>query len=218
MSDSFEQYEQQYSRHSSAASRRLRSLGTFGGDPRRLEIISIEKELDSADRYLSQMESDARSAITNRSKMEGRIRTFRQELEGLRAQVQRAKTEGSSSMRGYGSVEDPDAEQAAYRQRLLQVEQRNEQTLGRMDGTIAVSAENEQIGADVLHELHRNRAQLIGTYERLADIEENTVLGSKFVGQMTWRAYQHKAILIAIDLLLLGLLGVILYFAFRPSK
>ncbi|MDP2437628.1 MAG: hypothetical protein Q8P67_17945 [archaeon] len=80
-----------------------------------------------------------------------------------------------------------------------------------MGATSSVSYQNEQIGAEILGDLHENRETLVRVHDKLDDISDNMSIGSKFLRQMTFRLYQNIVILIIIILVELALMGLIIY-------
>ena len=85
----------------------------------------------------------------------------------------------------------------------------------RLGQTTSVSYQNEQIGAEILSDLHDNRETLIRVHDKLDDISDNMSLGSKFVNQMTLRLYQNVIILVLIIIIELALMGLIIWLKVR---
>src|SRR3989338_7962281 len=122
--DLFAQNEQEYSRVGSSVQRRLRNAVAFTGDAKRLEFETIDKELQAADRFLEKMESEARRALSMRSRLENRLANYRSEQQSLKQEFSRARHIGSATGKGYGTPngwDSPDASviEVEQRQRLL---------------------------------------------------------------------------------------------------
>ena len=121
--DLFAQNEQEYSRVVSSIQRRLRNVQTFTGDARRLEFEAIDKELQTADRFLDKMEGEARKALSMRSRLENRLKNYREEQDSLKRDIARARAGGSAGRNGYGAVSwessDPSVIEVEQRQKLL---------------------------------------------------------------------------------------------------
>ena len=221
MTDLFTQYEQDYSRHISQAQRRLRSIDGYSGDSRRLEISAIERELQGAKMALDQMQTEASLALSNRGRLESRVQTLRKELQEQNNTLARAKNPSaaaasSSPGRGgsYGATSgyDPEVRARELSDRLGRVDQTMERTSARFDNAHMVSEENRQIGQEVLGVLVSDKERLYAIDGGASDIRDNMAVGNHFIGQMTWRMYQHKGILIGINVLLLAAMVVLLYF------
>ena len=215
MAELFEQNETEYSRHISAAQRRLRSLpSAASGDKRRLELHALDKEVERAEHFLQKMEYEARTSLSLRSRLEARVRNYQGELDSLRRDVDRAKSQGrgAQEMTSFASL-DQDAEVRSLdqRQRLLQINQQVDDQTQRLVGANQMSHQNEQIGAEILEDLYGNRETLIRVTDKLDDIQDNMSIGRRFINTMTWRAYQSKFILICIIILELAALGVIIW-------
>ena len=85
----------------------------------------------------------------------------------------------------------------------------------RLSQTTSISYQNEEIGAEILSDLHGNRETLIRVHDKLDDISDNMSIGSKFLRQMTFRLYQNILILIVIIIIELALMGLIIYLKVR---
>jgi len=95
---------------------------------------------------------------------------------------------------------------------------RGERGLQTLRDTQRVANETEELGANIMGQLHDQRQQLQGAIERRDDIQDDLEVSSNLIRRMFWRSYSIKAVLCVIILILCGTIGVLVYLKIRSPE
>mmetsp|Transcript_2059 Transcript_2059/g.2924 ORF Transcript_2059/g.2924 Transcript_2059/m.2924 type:complete len:224 (+) Transcript_2059:54-725(+) len=218
MSDLFEQYEREYNREISSCQRKLNNLPALNPEQRRLVFQEIEKSIEQGDQYLMQMEREARSALSMRSRLEGRVRNYREEQSKLKRNLQRSRqqlngrsTYGSAEENNNGFDDDYEVASMDQRARLLEGTHALDSQKDRIRGIYDIGVQNEDIGVEIMGDLHGQRETLIRANDKLEDVDDNMTHGRRIVLDMTRRLITNQILLIVVIILLLGAIGLIVW-------
>jgi vesicle transport through interaction with t-SNAREs 1 len=226
----FQENEREYSREVGVAQRKLQGASGMMGERKRAELHDVEKHLERAERYLTSMEREARNALTMRGQMEGKVRNYNEELRKVRRDLDRARHDlkaslgvsavGSSRRGGGGGGgtgqrdsfdDDYEVVSSEQRTRLLSGEERIDAQRDRLGNIYDIGVQNEDIGVEILGDLHEQRETLIRARDKLDDVDDNMNRARSLLKDIACRAISNKLLLIAVNLLLLGAIGLTLY-------
>jgi len=217
--DPFDQYEQELQRRLEVIKQKTKQLQTLNGEPRKSAITECERILEEARLNLDRMEQISKSGglgeRERQIRLQGKCRTYVSDLSRLQQNLQHnaliANTFGGSSFRG-NMDDDPNDMQFDQRKQLLVSHQKLDDTSASLHNAHQISVATENIGADVMHNLHGQRQQLERTRDNLGLIDDNMTRGRKILSSMARRIATNKLILAFIIILLLATDGMIIYF------
>jgi vesicle transport through interaction with t-SNAREs protein 1 len=219
-SELFDVCEADFAQIYSDAKRKLRDqISKSSGEIQKQQIRELERCLEQANRLLQKMDNEQRKAPTTyRTQMGVKVRGYRKDVEQLVAESKQLQSGGSAlGGRGNTGFDDQDESQrleSSQRARLLQ----GTASLTRASDSIArshaISAETDQIGADILDDLGTQRESLVRTRNRLGETNQNLSKSRKILNTMTRRVMTNKLILACIILCQLGILAGVVYWKF----
>ncbi|XP_037070740.1 vesicle transport through interaction with t-SNAREs homolog 1B-like [Pollicipes pollicipes] len=158
------------------------------------------EQLATAARLLTEMDTELQMAPASyRIQMADRVREYRRRL------------------RVAGSEAPADSRDDVRRhvQSGLQALQRTSDSIARSQ---QLSAETDQVGAEVISDLGVQRDSLQRTRDRLADTDAELGRSQRLLRTMYVRVISNKVLLVAIILLELAVLGAAIYLKFLKKK
>jgi len=221
--DQFSSYDTAWSTVISSLNHKIKLVDAALGERKKISIREAEKVLEEAQGILNQLDLETRNNPSQRQKLQAKSRTFEQELDVARKNLRKAaegnkrdsliKTSGTgytmSTSNDWGSVE------GEQRNKILE----STALLDRANMSLAnaqkLSAENEEIGTDVLTMMDQQKESLLRARDGLDSIDDNMKDARSIVINMTRRVATNKMILAIIILLLLGVIGLILFLRWR---
>eukprot|EP01098_Paradermamoeba_levis_P012551 TRINITY_DN5518_c0_g1_i4.p1 TRINITY_DN5518_c0_g1~~TRINITY_DN5518_c0_g1_i4.p1 ORF type:complete len:139 (-),score=38.01 TRINITY_DN5518_c0_g1_i4:107-523(-) len=128
---------------------------------------------------------------------------------------QRRVREPSNKMfSGYGANDDIEVAASDQRTRLMNTDKKIDRTTGRIRDAHQTAAQIEAQGVSVLGELATQNESLLRTRDKTYEIEDNMKQSKRIMMDMTKTLITNKLILVGIIILLLGCIGLIIYFKF----
>merc|ERR1711907_259736 len=106
----------------------------------------------------------------------------------------------------------------AQRERLLQTTDRINRTGDNIRQSKQTLLETEELGVSILQDLHRQRETIVHARDTLHGVDDNITKSRKILSVMARRIMQNKAIMYGIILLLVGSIGMLVYFKFIKSS
>jgi len=76
----------------------------------------------------------------------------------------------------------------------------------------------QELGVSILQDLHRQRETITHARDTLHGVDDNITKSRKILSVMARRILQNKAIMFGIMLLLVGSIGLVIYFKFIKSS
>lgn len=211
----FEGYEAEFNHINVTIQRNIGLLPNLAGEKKKLVIKESEKELEEAEQLLKQMEIDTANS-TNRLKLQQKVKQYQGDLQRVRRELQKASNAVSTSMMrsdllAGGGAQDYQVQYMDQRQGLLAGTEQLNVTSNRASNAHRVALETEQIGTNVLSELHGQRQQLIRANNKLDDVNDDMKHSRSILSGMARRVATNKLILAVIILMLMGIIGIIIY-------
>lgn len=167
------------------------------------------------------MDLEARSLPPNKKgPLLSKLREYKADLSKLKNDAKRASDMSSDGMNRaeLGLVGDSwSASSAAQRERLLATTDRINNTGERIRQSKQTLLETEELGVNILQDLHRQRDTIVHSRDTLHGVDDNITKSRKILSVMARRIMQNKAIMMGIILLLVGSIGMVVYFKFIKS-
>jgi len=221
-------YDKAWSSVLSNFNTKLKQAEAATGERRKVIIREAEKFLDEAQSIISQIDFDSRNNISQRAKMQNKMRTFEQELDNSRKDLRRVADVNqrdnllkSGNRNSFSSPTPPLQSDNNVDESLDQRNKILESTalLDRANYSLAnaqrVSAENEEIGGDVLNMMDQQKETLLRARDGLDNINDNMKDARSIIANMGRRVVTNKIILGIFIIVLLGAIGLYLYLRWR---
>ena len=179
--------------------------------------------MDEAESLLQQMDMEARSLSGQvRGQLQGRCRKYRDNINHLKADHKKALASVNAGKRDelfQGAGDDYAVTSMDQRTRLLASTDRLNSSTSRLESSHRTILQTEELGRDVLTNLHGQREQLQNTRDNLRKADDNIGRSSRVLRTMGRRVITNKIIMALIILVLLASILLIVYFKWikKPS-
>merc|ERR1711937_76930 len=221
MSAIFDGYEREYCELSTQLGRKTSMLGSLSGDMRSQKVRDINNDLSEAEALIRRMDLEARSLPPDKKgPLLSKLREYKADLNKLKSDAKKASSSSSdmSNRAELGLVGDHwSASSAAQRERLLATTDRINRAGDNIKQSRQTLLETEELGVNILQDLHRQRETIRHARDTLHGVDDNITKSRKILSVMARRIIQNKAIMFGIMLLLVGSIGLIIYFKFIKS-
>lgn len=176
--------------------------------------------MEEAMELLEQMDIEIHEMpVKDRDRFVTRVKSYRAELSKLEKDLRRARAVFSDDvhLREELMGVDNSHQTEDQRARLLDSTERLERGSHRLDVGYKTCLETEQMGAQMLEDLHSQRATLQHARDRLRGTNEAIGKSSRVLSSMIRRAIQNRVILIVLVLVILLVIGIGIFLAVRRS-
>lgn len=212
----FNQYETEYCNNSTDIARNLQVIGTLSPDQRRGKLREAEAALKDADQIIKRMEMEARSFSPERARvLLQKVKEYKADLATLRAdakKVSAAAAPGAAVRAELGLDDDYYSTSAGQRERMLTSTERLNKTGHRIQQGQQQLLETEELGVSILNDLHLQRQTITHARDTLHGADDNIATARRVLATMSRRLMTNKLIMGGVCLLLLGAIGLILYY------
>ncbi|KAH8349823.1 hypothetical protein KR084_007763 [Drosophila pseudotakahashii] len=222
-----EQYEQQYASLVAEITAHIGRLQQQNNNSERHDLCAkIDGSLPEAQELLEQMGLEVRELNPlQRSSFNGKLQVAQAELKRLQAEYRltKDKQRSQAANNAFTTLDLGDSYEDVsistdQRQRLLDNSERIERTGNRLTEGYRVAVETEQLGAQVLNDLHHQRETLQGARARLRETNAELGRASRTLNTMMLRALREKVVLYGVGVCFVVAVGVSLYLTFAPSS
>ncbi|KAK3091316.1 hypothetical protein FSP39_018876 [Pinctada imbricata] len=199
MTTLIESYEQQYSNLTADITYNVGRISNTSGAEKQKHVRQVDKMFDEVTELLEQMDLEVKDlAPSNKQKYQTRVKSYKAELKKLQTDYKRAKLGINSSRDELLGDDTHDSED--QRQRLLDNTENLDRSTRRLDHGYRVALETEQIGAQLMEDLHHQRQTI--NRSRGRDCTEQTVISVCWCnidncGQLSYILYGEEEILIS---------------------
>eukprot|EP00002_Diphylleia_rotans_P005254 TRINITY_DN14366_c0_g1_i1.p1 TRINITY_DN14366_c0_g1~~TRINITY_DN14366_c0_g1_i1.p1 ORF type:complete len:221 (-),score=61.04 TRINITY_DN14366_c0_g1_i1:326-988(-) len=219
MSDAFLTYESEFLASKTSLGRVIESLPRENGERRKVTLKKAENDLMDLDSLVQQMDLEVRSLPSNKKAARAaKVKTYKDDVVKIRADLRRVA--GASAVAAARSdLLDPmhaDVSEisANQRQRVLNSNARLEKTSNDINRIHSTALESEEIGNTILSDLAQQRQVILRAKDTVQESNQNVDEARGILNSMGRRIVTNKIILMGIILLILGSLGLILYFRY----
>ncbi|XP_005090506.1 vesicle transport through interaction with t-SNAREs homolog 1A [Aplysia californica] len=207
-------YEQQYSSVTSDITHNIGKVATSFGGEKQNYVKQAEKLFDEAHELLEQMELEVKEQEPKeRQKYHTRVKSFKIELTKLQADLKRAKLGIDANRDELLGDDTHDSED--QRARLLDNTETLERTSRRLDHGYRITVETEQLGAQVMEDLHSQRQAINRSRGRLQEMDSALGKSSRVLSGMMQRIIQNRVMLLGVGLIVLIAIILAIYFMVR---
>lgn len=212
-----ESYEQQYSSLTAEITFNIGRISNTHGAERQQHIRQADKLFDEATELLEQMELEVKDLpIKDRQKYNTRVKSYKAELSKLQKDNKRAKLGIDSSRDELLGDDTHDSED--QRQRLLDNTESLERTSRRLDHGYKITLETEQLGAQIMEDLHSQRQTISRSRQRMEEMDTNLGKSSRVLSGMMRRIIQNRLLLLVICAILLIVVILAVYFIVKKKS
>lgn len=217
-------YEREYHDLSASVTRGVALVPGLSGEEKKQKIVACETEIAEAEALIRRMDLEVRSLpVASKTPLMAKLRDYKADLNKLKRECRKAATavsESASRDELLSAAELGDSHSAtssSQRDRLLQATDRVRATGDRITEGKRTLLETEELGVSILQDLHRQRQTIVHARDTLHGADDNIARSRRILAAMGRRAMTNKLILAGIILLLLGCIGVIVYFKMIKS-
>ncbi|XP_020611678.1 vesicle transport through interaction with t-SNAREs homolog 1A-like [Orbicella faveolata] len=192
MTDLFNHYEQQFGNISAEITARICKIPNLHGSAKQSAVSDVERCFDEARELV-------RENLLYCVKIDGNPITIKEQFLILEFRNSRLKK----------------CPKFASRARLLDNTERVERSGRQLEEGYKMCVETEQIGVDIMNNLHRDREVIERARERTRGTDKNLSKSSRILTGMMRRIIQNRIIMAVICLAILGVIGLIIYYAVK---
>ncbi|KZC14765.1 PREDICTED: vesicle transport through interaction with t-SNAREs homolog 1A [Dufourea novaeangliae] len=219
MASLIDNYEQQYAVLTADITAKIGRIRTQSGNERRTFIQDVDRQIEEAQELLEQMELEVRGVNrTARDRLRGRVESHRAELKRLTQEFQSAKKPREESI----EINKEDSWESSItedqKKRLLDSSEQIERSGRTLQNGYRMVLETEEIGSQVLKELHSQRETIQRGRGRLRETDAELGRGSRLLSGMIFRNLQQRIILAAVALTLIIVGCVVVYYSFKSKS
>ncbi|XP_023223039.1 vesicle transport through interaction with t-SNAREs homolog 1A-like [Centruroides sculpturatus] len=192
------------------------------------EFNRLNKELASSDYFLEQMDLEVKSMPPNdRPKYQNRMKSYHAEFNRLNKELLEQMDLEVKSM--------PPNDRPKYQNRmksyhaefnrlnkelktqLLDNTERLERSSRKLHTGYKISVETEQIGAEILNDLHSQRETIQKARQKLRETDDDLGKSSRILTGMIRRVIQNRVILFVVGSIILCVIVTAIYFMVKRS-
>ncbi|XP_029680092.1 vesicle transport through interaction with t-SNAREs homolog 1A [Formica exsecta] len=219
MASLIDNYEQQYAVLTADITAKIGRIRIQSGGEKRAFIQDVDRQIEEAQELLEQMELEVRGINgTARDRLRGRVESHRAELKRLTQEFQTARKpkEDITEITVDESWDNNVTED--QRKRLLDASERVERSGRTLQNGYRMALETEEIGSQVLKELHEQRETIQRSRGRLRETDAELGRGSRLLTGMIFRSLQQRIILAAVALVLIIVACIVIYYSFKSKS
>ncbi|XP_046752949.1 vesicle transport through interaction with t-SNAREs homolog 1A [Diprion similis] len=212
-------YEQQYAVLTADITAKISRIAIVNGGEKRALVQDVDRQVEEAQELLEQMELEVRGMSgAARDRLRGRVESHRAELKRLNQEFQSAKRPKDDRGAEGGGDESWDTSITIdQRQRLLDNSDRIERTGRNLQNGYRMVLESEEVGTQVLKDLHDQRETIQRTRGRLRETDAELGRGSRLLSGMIFRAVQQRIALAIVALVLTIVACFVVYYSFKSK-
>lgn len=215
MTDLFNHHEQQFGNLSAEITARICKIPNLHGSAKKSAVTDVERCFDEARELIEQMELEVREVTgEEKTKLTNRLKAYTNEMKRFDQDLKKAKVAFSDQEGRHELFSGEDSHNSEdQRARLLDNTERVERSGRQLDEGYRMCVETEQIGVDIMDNLHRDREVIERARERTRATDKNLSKSSRILTGMMRRIIQNRIIMAVICLAILGVIGLIIYYA-----
>ncbi|XP_028651663.1 vesicle transport through interaction with t-SNAREs homolog 1A isoform X6 [Erpetoichthys calabaricus] len=187
MSSDFETYEQDFGTLTAEVTSRIGKIPKLAGDEKKQMVVGVEKQLEESRELLEQMDLEVREIpVQSRGMYNNRLKSYKQELEKLEKDFKRSRIAYSDEVRNELLGDDGNSSES-QRAHLLDNTERLERSSRRLEAGYQIAVETEQVGQEILENLHHDREKIQRSRDRLRETDANLGKSSRILTGMMRR-------------------------------
>ncbi|XP_072050025.1 vesicle transport through interaction with t-SNAREs homolog 1A-like isoform X2 [Amphiura filiformis] len=182
-----EEFEHQFAAISAEITTKINKIPQLSGSEKQSQTSSAERQIDEAHELLEQMDLEVRSIpAKDRQKYTTRLKSYQTELNRLEKDLRKAKIafrdiDGArEELLGMDDARGSEDQ----RTRLLDNTERLERSGKRLEAGYRMTVETEELGQEILDNLHRDREKITKSRSRLHETDADLGLSSRVLNAM----------------------------------
>ncbi|KAF6734713.1 Vesicle transport through interaction with t-SNAREs-like protein 1A [Oryzias melastigma] len=222
MSSDFESYEQDFGTTTAEITNKIGRIPKLSGEEKTQLILNVDKQLEEVRELMEQMDLEVREIpIQSRAMYNSRLKSYKQELEKLEKDFKRSRIAYSDEVRHEllgddgGSSENQLIKLREERAHLLDNTERLERSSRRLEAGYQIAVETEQVGQEILSNLHTDREKIQKARERLRETDANLGKSSRILTGMLRRIIQNRVLVFMLGAIILLTIILAIYFNLR---
>ncbi|XP_077594811.1 vesicle transport through interaction with t-SNAREs homolog 1A isoform X1 [Stigmatopora nigra] len=222
MSSDFETYEQDFGTVTAELTNKIGRIPKLAGEEKTQLVLNVDKQLEEVRELLEQMDLEVREIpIPSRGMYNSRLKSYKQEVEKLEKDFKRSRIAYSDEVRNellgddVGSSENQLIKLREERAHLLDNTERLERSSRRLEAGYQIAVETEQVGQEILSNLHTDREKIQRARERLRETDANLGKSSRILTGMLRRIIQNRVLVFVLGAFILLTIILAIYFNLR---
>uniref|UniRef100_A0A4W5RTM1 Vesicle transport through interaction with t-SNAREs homolog 1A n=1 Tax=Hucho hucho TaxID=62062 RepID=A0A4W5RTM1_9TELE len=176
MSSDFEAYEQDFGTLTAEITNKIGRIPKLGGEEKTQLVLNVDKQLEEVRELMEQMDLEVREIpIQSRGMYQSRLKSYKGEMEKLEKDFKRSRIAYSDEVRNELLGEDAGSLES-QRAHLLDNTEKLERSSRRLEAGYQIAVETEQVGQEILANLHSDREKIQRSRDRVRTTLE---LGAK---------------------------------------
>ncbi|XP_067909013.1 vesicle transport through interaction with t-SNAREs homolog 1A isoform X2 [Heterodontus francisci] len=215
MSSDFEVYEQDFGTLTAEITNKVGRIPKLSGDDKKCMVANVEKQMEEARELLEQMDLEVREIpLQSRGLFNTRMKSYKQELEKLEKDFKRSRIAYSDEVNLRNELLGDDGNTSEnQRACLLDNTERLERSTRRLEAGYQLTVETEQIGQEILENLHHDKEKIQRARERLRETDTNLGKSSRILTGMLRRIIQNRILLFILGAIILLTIVLAICFA-----
>ncbi|XP_022047439.1 vesicle transport through interaction with t-SNAREs homolog 1A isoform X1 [Amphiprion ocellaris] len=222
MSSDFEAYEQDFGTITADITNKIGRIPKLSGEEKTQLVLNVDKQLEEVRELLEQMDLEVREIpIQSRAMYNSRLKSYKQEMEKLEKDFKRSRIAYSDEVRNEllgddaGSSENQLIKLREERAHLLDNTEKLERSSRRLEAGYQIAVETEQVGQEILANLHTDREKIQRARERLRETDANLGKSSRILTGMLRRIIQNRILVFILGAIILLTIILAIYFNLR---
>ncbi|KAM6963896.1 vesicle transport through interaction with t-SNAREs homolog 1A isoform 1-T1 [Tautogolabrus adspersus] len=222
MSSDFEAYEQDFGTITAEITNKVGKIPKLGGEEKTQLVLNVDKQLEEVRELLEQMDLEVREIpIQSRAMYNSRLKSYKQEMEKLEKDFKRSRIAYSDEVRNELLGDDASSSENQLiklreeRAHLLDNTEKLERSSRRLEAGYQIAVETEQVGQEILTNLHSDREKIQRARERLRETDANLGKSSRVLTGMLRRIIQNRVLVFILGAILLLTIILAIYFNLR---
>ncbi|XP_049614870.1 vesicle transport through interaction with t-SNAREs homolog 1A isoform X2 [Syngnathus scovelli] len=222
MSSDFEAYEQDFGTVTAEVTNKIGRIPKLSGEEKTQLVLNVDKQLEEVRELLEQMDLEVREIpVQSRAMYNSRLKSYKQEVEKLEKDFKRSRIAYSDEVRNELLGDDASSSESQLiklreeRAHLLDNTERLERSSRRLEAGYQIAVETEQVGQEILSNLHTDREKIQRARERLRETDANLGKSSRILTGMLRRIIQNRVLLFVLGAFIVLTIILAIYFNLR---
>ncbi|XP_055746793.1 vesicle transport through interaction with t-SNAREs homolog 1A-like isoform X1 [Salvelinus fontinalis] len=222
MSSDFEAYEQDFGTLTAEITNKIGRIPKLGGEEKTQLVLNVDKQLEEVRELMEQMDLEVREIpIQSRGMYQSRLKSYKGEMEKLEKDFKRSRIAYSDEVRNELLGEDAGSSESQLiklreeRAHLLDNTEKLERSSRRLEAGYQIAVETEQVGQEILANLHSDREKIQRSRERLRETDANLGKSSRILTGMLRRIIQNRVLVFVLGATILLTIILAIYFNVR---
>ncbi|XP_061666660.1 vesicle transport through interaction with t-SNAREs homolog 1A isoform X1 [Syngnathoides biaculeatus] len=222
MSSDFEAYEQDFGTVTAEITNKIGRIPKLGGEEKTQLVLNVDKQLEEVRELLEQMDLEVREIpVQSRAMYNSRLKSYKQEVDKLEKDFKRSRIAYSDEVRNELLGDDASSSESQLiklreeRAHLLDNTERLERSSRRLEAGYQIAVETEQVGQEILSNLHTDREKIQRARERLRETDANLGKSSRILTGMLRRIIQNRVLVFVLGAFIVLTIILAIYFNLR---